>query len=310
MKKIILLLLADVLLGGLQLLGSESYKVVEKSEKKLPEWVGHLQDGELEVTAEAPTLQQAKDLALTDLQRKIVMAVATNVSFATLQHSTDKTDGTNTESLEEFESTTRIQAANLPFIKGVSLTEATATYWELVEEKKTGRRLYRFTMLYPLSDEELTKMRREFTATDNEKMAEMSRLKAGLKIVSSATEVREAEATLAGLETWFTDEPRRKEAATLAKRYGELYSALTWQVTLEGSGRAKVVTLLDGRPFSTGVVPKANSDCASQIQVNPGADGSQWVVTFSTEDCLPLEDNALNLTLNLKNKRLSYRLPI
>lgn len=305
-----MLFTALAILVGAGTAEATAWKVLEQSEKKIPEWVGTLQKDAIQVEYEAPSLREAEEGAIREVQRRIIMAVATNVSFQSLQTSSERLENDRVDSRETLDATTEIAAAKLPFIKGVTLTEARASFWQKVEEKGTRRTLYRYTLLYPLTERELADMRRQFRAIDDGKAADLERLREGIGNVSSVEELAEADATLSGLEEYFFDKVRKQEATALRKRYADTYRRLALNWEQEGEQRVKVSLLLDGRPFRCGARPTVTSDCATGIRTVAEGDGSGWIITYSSEDCLPTEQNFLNFTLRIKTARLNVDIPI
>ncbi len=63
--------------------------------------------------------------------------------------------------------------------------------------------------------------------------------------------------------------------------------------------------LLDGNPIKVAAKPKVTSNCAGQISVRP-ADG-MFLISVTREDCLPEEENFLNISLTVGGKRLQHK---
>lgn len=62
---------------------------------------------------------------------------------------------------------------------------------------------------------------------------------------------------------------------------------------------------VDGNPIKVAAKPKVTSNCASQISVRPA--NGMFVITYSAEDCLPEEENFLNISLTVGGKRLQHK---
>lgn len=290
---------------------ADNWKKVESSEKNVPEWLKDGQrEGTLMVTAEAPSLQEAREMAEKTLLRSIIQSVAANVNYFTSESASNSEKGGKVSTNEEFMSRLDISAAKLPFIKGVSLSEAKGQYWERRENKKTKQRLYVFTVLYPMPEAELARMRAEFEKYDNGKNLEYERVASGIDKVGSSEEIEEALATLSGLEEYFFDSVRHANAASLSKRYRDLYRMVTLTGEKTGDNEFVLRTELRGRPFATGKIPDVTSECASRIKVTPLEGGAAFRVTFSSEDCLEDEQNSLEAKMRLSSARLSTKLHI
>lgn len=285
---------------------ADDWKIVERSEKKVPEWVNEGQKlGTLLVSAVSPSLQDARTTAERTLMRSIVQAIATNVTSSSSQTDSNIADGDKVATREEYLSSLEIAAAKLPFIKGVSLSEALGQYWERRENKSSKQSLYHLTVLYPMPDSELEKMRRDFEKYDGEKTAEYKRWAAAYDEVSSVEQISSAVASLTALEEYFFDSVRKAEANGLQKRYTDLYRMVTMSSTKTGDQEFTVRTTLRGKPFATGKTPEVTSECASRITVEPIDNGTAFRVTYSDEDCLPDEPNSLKASLRLNSARLS-----
>lgn len=288
---------------------ADDWKVVESSEKKLPEWLKEGQkEGFLMVTIEAPSLQEARALAERNLFSSIVQSVAANVNSSQKSFSSDESVDGVVKSREEFTNQLEVSAAKLPFIKGVSLSEAKGQYWERRENKRTKQRLYVLTVLYPMSEKELQKMRTEFDAYDREKTNEYNRLESAFAGVSSVEEINEAISSLASLEEYFFDSVRKKQTSGLEQRYRDLFRMVTLTGEQIGPNEFVLRTQLREAPFVTGKIPEVTSECASKIKVTPTGDGSSFRVTFSSEDCLDNENNSLKATMRLSSARLATTL--
>ena len=104
---------------------------------------------------------------------------------------------------------------------------------------------------------------------------------------------------------YFFDDVRLSRVKGLTARYRQLYYALTLTGTFLESGKYQCQLLLDGNPIKVAAKPKVTSNCAGQISVRP-ADG-MFLITYSAEDCLPEEENFLNISLTVGGKRLQHK---
>ena len=323
-----LMIAAVVLTLGIVEVKADNWKTVEASEKRVPAWVnaGHT-EGMLYITAEAPSLQEARRMAEQTLMRTIIQAVAANVTYSSMQNDSNEAIDGKVTTKEEYQSRLEITAAKLPFIKGVSLSEAKGQYWERRENKQSKQNLYILTVLYPMPESELERMRRQFEEYDRLKVNEYNALERSYSEVNTVEGITEAAAALEGLEEYFFDSVRRTQASTLRGRYLDLFRMVTFtgeavgsassgadssgadsSGTNSGTGEFILRTELRGKPFVTGKVPEVTSDCATRIKVTPIEGGAAFRVTYSTEDCLPDEINSLKASLRLNSARLSTTL--
>lgn len=279
-------------------------KVLERSAKKAPEWLHETPKGTILIEVERPTLGEAQAEAELELARRIISAVATNINYSTRQQGIERSGTDGNYSLEEFTSKTSTAAAKLPFLKGVSLSQATGTYWERREEKGSKRPYVVFAALYPLSASKLEEMTRQFEETDNAKSAELKKYKNEFGNVSSSDQIETAVNGLQALQAYFFDDVRLAEAKALESNYRQLYKGLALRGKFEGDNCLRVSVELNGRPFEVTGRPNVTSNCASQISVNHSPDGYSYVIKYSTEDCLANEENYLEFDMRIKNARL------
>lgn len=289
---------------------AQQSKVIERSAKSVPQWLYNHPKGYIVAEVEAPDMSSAKNRAIEELSVRIISSVATNVMHSTSSSGRiENVDGRETDS-ESFGYETRIAAANIPFVKGISLTEAEDIYWEKRREKKSDRIFYQYAVLYPFPESQLNKMRTEFEALDNEKFQTLKRLKDSIYSVGSTLQIEQAITELGELKEYFFDNVRRNEATSLLENYRQLYKGLTLSATEPHEGRFTVTLLLHGRPFEVTGIPILKSNCATRLTATPLPDGSGYEVTYDDIDCLDDEDNWIEINLKIRDTRLIHKVYI
>lgn len=301
------------LMAALVWLGATAadYKVLESSAKKTPEWLYQLPQGTILVELERPDLGTAQGDAELELKRRIINAVATNITNST-DYRADETWADDTHRmLEQFSTETSTRAATLPFLKGISLARAQGTYWEKREDKKTKRTYVVFSACYPLSDRELAEMTAEFERNDRAKTDELAALRAGVGSVDSNAAIQDALGRLTALEAYFFDNVRLAETKAVEKQYKELYRGLTLSGAFYG-GSLVCEVKLNGKPFKVTANPTLKSDCASGLRAEPDDDGTSFTVYYNAEDCLPDEQNWIEVSLRVGSAPLrgKFRIPL
>lgn len=303
MMKRYLLIIATLLWTMVALAG---VKVLERSAKQVPDWVSGAAEGYLLAAVEAPDLAKARLLAEEDIARQVAMAVARNVVAGSRNDSREIVTSDGVDSRDDFASHLIINAANMPFLKGVSLSKADGIYWVKVQDKATKQSYYQYFVRYPLFRQELAAMVLEFEEFDAAREAELNRLEDEASQVGSMDDINRAVTKLKALTEYFADAPRREKARELTARY----QAMPRQVMITAefaAPRQLVVTLmLNGRPFNAGTRCKAESNCATDVQVSPQADGT-YLVTFNDEYCLEDEENYIEVKTTVGGKRLTNR---
>lgn len=280
-------------------------KVIEKSAKKVPGWLNTAVDGYLVVTVTANSLAEAQTEVQAEITERIIQAVASNVSVSKKNVLSEvNTDG-NIESTDAFTQVSKIKSANLPFLKGISLSNVEEIYWEKIQDKATKKESYNYSVKYPFSRLEQRRLIAEFEALDAEKVAQYKVLEQKINEIESVDEIKQAVAELNTLSEYFFDDVRLSQVKGLIGRYNQLYDALSVTGTFLEGGKYQCQVLLDGSPVRVSAKPKVTSNCAGQISVRP-SDG-MFVISYNAEDCLPEEENFLNISLNVGGKRLQHK---
>ena len=289
----------------LVLSASAQTKVIEKSAKKAPEWLNTAVDNYLIVSVTANSLAEGQTKALTEITERIIQSVASNVTVSKKNVLSEVNVNGNIESTDDFSQVSKIKSANLPFLKGISLSNVEEIYWEKVQDKVTKKESYNYSVKYPFSRLEQRKLMGEFEALDAEKVAQYKTLEQRIQNIESVDEIKQAITELGTLSEYFFDDVRLSQVKGLTARYKQLYDALSMTGTFLESGKYQCQVLLDGSPVRASVSPKVTSNCASQIGVRPSE--GMFIISYSAEDCLPEEENFLNVSLVIDGKRLQHK---
>lgn len=302
MRKIIATTLI-MLAAGVSIFARDA-KILDRSSKDEPRWLHEHNQDYIIAEVEAPDLTSAKNKAMDEIAQRVIAAVALNVENSASSESRYINDDGDISEKESSSFSSRIATARIPFIKGISLTEAEDIYWEKVKENKSDRIFYRLCVLYPLSQDELGKMRDEFHKNDLEKENLLKNLGDNINNVSSSSEIEQAITSLSELEEYFFDNTRRQKASGLSKSYKNLYKGLTLKTSSPSGGSFTVKIMLNGKPFEIMGLPTLKSNCASRLQATPMADNTGYEITYSDIDCLEEEDNWIEISLRLRDTRL------
>ena len=259
-------------------------KVVERSAKKTPEWLNQANDGAFVVTVTASSLADAQVKAMTEVTERIILSVASNVSVSQRNESSEVVENGSVDSRDEFTRLSKIKSANLPFLKGY----------------------YEYSVLYPYSRSEQLTLQAEFEALDKEMTAKYEQLEHKLNNIEAVEDIKTAITELDALKAYFFDDVRLEQVDGLKKRYRQLYDALSLTGEFVKHGEYHCQLLLKGMPVKVSTVPTLKSNCASQLNVRPTADG-KFVITYDDSDCIEDEENFINVQLRLDGKRLSHK---
>ena len=282
--------LLSVLISSISVYGE--MKVVERSSKKMPEWILSHPEDYIVAIALASTLQEAQGRVEQELLRKVMSAVAVNVEGETVSDSGVK--GGN--EWDDFYSHLSVRAAQLPFVSDITLAKCKESYWEHVLDKDSGEDSYRLYVLYPFSSATRQNLIGRYEAYDKSMEDILERNESGYQEVSSFEDLSVAEGELEGLIEWFPDNLRRSRAQKALELYRQIKRSLVLVGNITAKGECTVKVMRGDRIFKLHGKLKATSNCASQINIQPEQTG--WRVRFNTDDCLKYEDNHLKLTLN------------
>ncbi len=302
MKRLMTILVAVVLFVPAM---NAEMKVVERSAKKAPAWLGSATEGYIVSMVEAPTLAEARQRAEQDVAAQMVLSVARNVSTGSSNVSSETVHNGDVESSDSYSSTTAIRGANLPFLKGISLSKADDVYWVKLRDKKSGAERYEYYVKYPFFRVEQQQLIAEFDDYDSGKAAELSALEEGIATVDSPDAIADAVAALDALGAYFFDDVRAAKVKSLRARYKDLGKSIAMTGTFTGPKTLLVSFELNGHAFRMSAPLKAVSNCASDIQVRQH-DGA-YRVTFSTDDCLEDEENYIDVTVRAEGRKLTGR---
>lgn len=280
-------------------------KVIERSAKKVPAWLNTAVDDKLVVTVTAPTLAEAQNRAIDAVTERIILSVASNVSVAQTNLSTETVTNDGVDSKDAYQRLSKLRSANLPFLKGISANKVEDVYWQRIRDKQSKKEHIEYSILYPYSRAEQRSLQAQFEKIDAEKVARYEALEQQIDQIGAVDDIKAAITELAALKEYFFDDVRIKQTEGLILRYRQLYDALTLTGKFTDDKHYLVQVLLKGKPIGVSKVPTVKSNCAGQISVVPQDGG--FVVSFTTEDCLPEEENFLDIQLRIENKRLQQK---
>lgn len=280
-------------------------KVIERSMKKAPEWLNVATPNFFVVTVNAPTMAEAQDRVIAEVRERIIQSVASHVSVTQTNVSSEVVTNDHVESSDDFKRVARMKSANIPFLNGISMAKVTELYWEKKQNKSTKEEYYEYSVKYPFSSIEQRKLQEEFERIDEEKVAEVKALEEGMEQVESLSDIQAAISKLKTLREYFFDDVRQNEVSGLMERYNALYNSLSVTGQTIEDGKYRCVVMLDGRPIRVSQSPVVKSNCASQISVT--ADSGTFIISYDATDCLPEEENYLDIKFSLEGKKITHK---
>lgn len=301
MKRLTILMCALLLAVGV----AAQTKVIDKSAKKAPEWLNTAVDDYLIVTVTAQSLADAQTKALAEVTERIIQSVASNVTVSARNEMSEVNTNGSIDSKDAYTCISKMKSANLPFLKGISSTKVEDVYWLKLQDKSTKKEYYEYSVKYPFSRAEQAGLVKQFEELDAEKVAQYEALEQKINEIESVEEIGSCIAQLDALIEYFFDEVRLTQAKGLQKRYRQLYDALTVTGTFVEEGTYRCQVLLEGNPVKVSVRPKVTSNCAGQLSVRP-SEGA-FIITYDAIDCLPEEENFLDILFRIGGKKLEHK---
>lgn len=285
---------------------AQPIKVLDRSASKAPVWLDRTQEEYVITSAIADDLDAARNQCLDNVRTKIIESVAQNVQFGTESRIAQSAGNSGiTDFTDQFTSVLKTQSANIPFIRGISVSKIEDSYWEKRMDKETKKVTYLYAIKYPFPRIELKKMTREFEQRDREMVARYNALEKGIDSVASLEQIDRAIEDLKPLITYFFDDVRKQAAISLQANYRKLYDQVVIETAEEKNEEAFLVFRLNGRPIKVSQQPKAKSECATQIACHMEDSGCR--VTYSTEFCEENAPGEIRLTFRWGVNRLCTR---
>lgn len=280
---------------------AQEWKVVESSAKKAPKWVGAMSPEFVIASEIAPTIEQAKEKLIQNVQRQIIGSVATNIksSFENQTHQTT-TDATITDFTENVDSKFATQAAKLPFVNSISMSKVADFYWEKQQDKQSKAIRYVYSIQYPFTSFELKKMVMEFNEQDAKMNSMLEALQQGLETYTSLEQLDMGVVNLAQLTDYFFDDVRLNKAKALTDNYKKQYTFVKPTITFTGAGKAEVQLKVGARVITTSQRPQISSNCAIEINAVPSQDKTR--IDFNTTGCISTDQNYIELAYRMGGK--------
>lgn len=300
-RKIILVLLLGFIVNM-----AYPQQVVKRSAKKSPNWIGQVKEGYLITSATASTLEDAQRKCIDAVKIQMLESVAQNIEYSNEILVEQLTHNDEVQSNISFVQKGKNSVANLPYISGVSLSNATEAYWECIKDKATGELSYVYSMLYPYPHSEYMKMKSEFEALDNKMVDMLRKIKSEKDKINSIDSIEANISYLEAIEDYFFDKNRKKEAHLLTEQYKQILFNLNIESKRIEKCKFRCWITLNGEVMECSTLPKCKSETATHIRTS--IDEESYVITFSDEECISDDDNHIDVTIKLKYNTLKQKL--
>ena len=277
MKKLILFTIGlSLCLSGI----SQKVKVLEKSARKPPEWVNGIVKDYIIVSASGETAESAQSNALLRIKERIISSIAENIQTSSEYYRGEKTVNGVTNFIENYETSTKTKAADIGFVKGISLSKAEEYYWEKVSED--GKIKYYYHIKYPFSEQQLAKLVLDFEMADKQLTEEMNTIIDSIPYITSIEQITEYMRSLQTLSKAFID-TRRQKAVLYINKLNEMLRSIAIYSLEEKPGEIKYTLRYNDRTITTASNPRVTSNCAKIIDTRN--EGNEWIIRYDYSGC-------------------------
>ncbi|MBP5668545.1 MAG: hypothetical protein J6X32_10395 [Salinivirgaceae bacterium] len=292
MKKILIALALLVGFGMVNQTYAQKAKVLEHQPKKKPAWVNTLVKDYIIVVASSNTLEDAQEKALIKVKEHIISSVADNISSTSEYTLTEDTKSGDMSITENYKVATKTRAADIPFIKGISVNQVEEYYWEKVSEK--GKITFYYHMKYPFTEFQLKKLIMEYERADRELTQQLEGLLARIDDAESIEELNQLSTEIKALSKSFIDVDNRKTKCNVAvSKISQMIKNVSIEAVGTSLGEIRFSLYTSGRIIKTSTTPKVKSNCAKINDIKP--DGNEWVVRYSVDECYDDPDNKITV---------------
>ena len=279
----------------------QAQRILEKSSKKRPDWIGGVKQGNLTGTANEKDVDKAMKAALDDIKVQMLSAVAQNYEVSTETLIEQITKNQDVESNIEFRQKSESRVANLPFISGISVARAKDSYWEKYESKDTKEQGVAYYLLYPFSSADYDNLKAEFDKLDK-KHNDFVKANENPYNVGSVEELLSLMGKLAISRDFFLDKQRKEWAVQVIAKYKTMLGSLALEHKCEGKNSIQCWISYKGRAIDCEIMPKMNANCATQLDCKK--EGHNYRIVFNTDSCIDDDENYVRVTFKLGNTTL------
>ncbi len=283
-------------------------KVVDSSSKKRPDWAGASMEGYFVTSAQAPTLEEAQEKAITAVREQIIAAVATNIHSETSIVMREVAENGHIDSHKEMKSELHVAAADIPYLADISPSHAKDFYW-LKMRRDDKSTYYVYHLLYPFSNSKLRMLVMEyekaqkaindslqaFASTDFEKYGSVEQM------LARHNGLQQFEASLR------EDDKRRDICQSILMNYDRMLRQNLHVEVLESNRQeTRICMKYASKRIACHMKPKMKSNCLVALQAKLNAQDVQ--ITYDSESgCYADDQNWLDVTFTILGKRITQR---
>jgi hypothetical protein len=291
----------------IQLIGLVAFtqpKVTDKSGHK-PDWINGVEKDFIIVSGTGATINEAQNSDLMVIKERIVSSVADNVKAKSSMQTEEVNTNKSVHSFfESYSSQVTSQSGKVPYLQGVSLSNANEFYWEKLNDKKAGRIYYVYHIKYPFPEFELKKLVSDFRFRDKELTDNLNRIEEEIETVASIEQIESNLDELKALEDAFID-ARLDKVKTVSARYRGLFKSVELTEVENKPGVLNFALRLGDRIISTVKKPVVTSGCARINGTNNNV--TDWEVSYNYDNCYEDPENNIAVSFRFGNATVSKK---
>lgn len=277
-------------------------KIIDKSNSKTPKWISEFSSGFIICSATGSSIEEAKEKAFLQVKQEIANSIAVNIqSSSTLSQKEESVNkkGSITESLQ---SEIKTKTANIPALKGISISKATDVFWQK-ESDKSHTVIYRFFIKYPLSQSDLYLLLQEFNEMEEQMNTQLAGLSNYSSNISSTDDIDKMISKVDELILYFSDS-RKEKAVSLKTQLLNLYSKIDLRIDINTKNELDFKLILFKKEIQTTDKPTFRSNCCSEFNYQNDR------LTYSSGDCYEADNNFIEISYSFVGYRLYKKIII
>lgn len=293
MYKVILSFVMLIAFGIGNISLAQKVKQLESSSKKKPEWVSSVAKDFVITVASSSTLEDAQQKALTKVKEQIISSVAENIQTSSEYFRNESIKNDNTDFTESFTTATKTHAADIPFVKGISISKVSDFYWEKVK-KGDEIKIY-YHLKYPFTQQQLKELVVEYEKADQAKTDELEALLNQIPNMESCEKMSQTIKELEALAVGFIKvDPRKDKANAGIAKLKDILKNISIETINNTLGEVRIALRVGGKTVITSRKPTVRSNCAKITDVR--SKGSEWTISYSYDECYEDPDNAIKVS--------------
>ncbi|MCX7987131.1 MAG: hypothetical protein N2662_09355, partial [Bacteroidales bacterium] len=242
------------------------------------------------VSASGETAESAQSNALLRIKERIISSIAENIQTSSEYYRGEKSVNGVTNFIENYETFTKTKAADIGFVKGISLSKAEEYYWEKVSED--GKIKYYYHIKYPFSERDLAKLVLDFEMADKQLTEEMNTIIDSIPYINRIEQITEYSRSLQTLSKAFID-TRKQKAELYINKLNEMLRSITIYPLEEKLGEIKYTLRYNDKTIYTAATPRITSNCAKITDTRN--EGEFWIIRYNYSGCYDDPSNVITV---------------